>query len=177
MTQITACQDSGATFRNYAYSSLNIVGRYCQHLTKGAPPLQTDEWLPMVYIVTANLKRFLLGTFHDVSGRCLHEQVYKFVYRFNRRHWESQLPYRLVNVAANHSRLSHFKTIRRKHLRRHIKLIEIIRQSQLKIEFSQLSSSLQIKTLLVQLPLKLLYLVCQVDNRIYVTPALHVGEG
>lgn len=33
-------------------------------------------------------KRFLLGTFHGVSGKYLQEYLDEFVFRFNRRYWE-----------------------------------------------------------------------------------------
>ena len=56
----------------------------------------------MVHILIANLKRFLLGTFHGVSGHYLHEYVFEFVYRFSRRLWQDQLPRRLLNAAACH---------------------------------------------------------------------------
>jgi hypothetical protein len=34
------------------------------HIAKITPPEEADQWLPWVHIVIANLKRFLLGTFH-----------------------------------------------------------------------------------------------------------------
>ena len=53
--------------------------------------------LPWVHIVIANLKRFLLGTFHGaVRPHRLQEYIDEFVYRFNRRYWEEQIPNRLL---------------------------------------------------------------------------------
>lgn len=60
--------------------------------SRSPPPEQVDKWLPIVYMAIANLKRFLLGTFHGVSSRKLQKCLDEFVYRYNRRFWESQLP-------------------------------------------------------------------------------------
>ena len=66
------------------------------------PPAKVDDRLPIVPTAIANLKRFLLGTFHGVSGPKLQKYLDEFVYRYNRRFWESQLPDRLLKVCANH---------------------------------------------------------------------------
>ena len=50
----------------------------------------------------AILKRFLLGTFHGAYSRKLQKYLDEFVYRYNRRFWESQLPERLFNFCALH---------------------------------------------------------------------------
>lgn len=69
------------------------------------PPKKVDDWLPVVHTAIANLKRFLLGTFHGVSGEKLQKYLDEFTYRFNRRYWESELPDRLLNVCTNHGPL------------------------------------------------------------------------
>lgn len=48
----------------------------------------------------ANLKFFLLGTFHGGSSKKLQKYLDEFVYRYNRRFWEPQLPQRLFNLGA-----------------------------------------------------------------------------
>jgi hypothetical protein len=50
-----------------------------------------------VHTAIANLKRFLLGTFHGVSPQ-LQKYLDEFVYRYNRRFWEPQLPHRLLTA-------------------------------------------------------------------------------
>jgi hypothetical protein len=45
-----------------------------------------------VHIAIANLKRFLLGTYHGVSGEKLQRYLNEFFYRFNRRFWLLQIP-------------------------------------------------------------------------------------
>ena len=104
--QLTQCLEPTAAVRSDAYSALNILAQHCQQQAQVTTPQQADKWLPMVHIVIANLKRFLLGTFHGVSGRYLHEYIFEFVYRFNRHSWEDQLSRRLLNATANHATVS-----------------------------------------------------------------------
>lgn len=66
------------------------------HIAKITPPEEAAQWLPWVHIVIANLKRFLLGTFHGaVRPHRLQEYIDEFLYRFNPRDWEGQIPNRL----------------------------------------------------------------------------------
>lgn len=75
----------------------------CQlHVPQKTPADKVDEWLPWVHIVISNLKRFILGTYHGVSGKYLQEYINEFCYRFNRRRWEKQLPLRLLSLCVNH---------------------------------------------------------------------------
>ncbi len=64
--------------------------------SKVVPPKETSKWLPWVHIAIANLKRYLLGTFHGVSGSHLQKYLDEFCYRFNRRFWLLQIPERLL---------------------------------------------------------------------------------
>jgi len=78
-------------------SGLAVQATYIPRIT---PPEEADHWLPWVHIVIANLKRlkrFLLGTFHGaVRPHRLQEYIDEFVYGFNRRSWEEQIPNRLL---------------------------------------------------------------------------------
>ena len=56
------------------------------------PAERVEEWLPWVHIAIGNLKAYLLGTFLGVTGKYLQEYLDEFVYRFNRRFWEPELP-------------------------------------------------------------------------------------
>ena len=88
--------------RSDALAALASLGNSHRHSARVTPPKQATEWLPKVHLVIANLKRFILGTFHGVSPRYLQDYVDEFVYRFNRRHWEAQLPQRLLEAAVAH---------------------------------------------------------------------------
>ena len=77
--------------------ALNIIDKTQQHEARVTPSELVDEWLPWVHIAIGNLKAFLLGTFHGVTGKFLQEYLNEFCYRFNRRQMEREIPNRLLN--------------------------------------------------------------------------------
>jgi hypothetical protein len=83
--------------------TLRVLAAEYQHRGQVTPPDQVKNWLPWVHIVISNLKRFLLGTFHGVTRRYLKDYIHEFVYRFNRRFWEPELPNRLLHLALAHA--------------------------------------------------------------------------
>lgn len=72
------------------------IASVATHMPKVTPFELVDEWLPKVHVAIANLKRFLLGTFHGISLAYVQEYLNEFCYRFNRRFWEMQIPSRLL---------------------------------------------------------------------------------
>lgn len=58
-----------------------------------------DKHLAWVGIVTANLKRFLLGTYHSVSPKYLNRYLAEFSYRLNRRYFGLGIFERLLNIS------------------------------------------------------------------------------
>ena len=84
-------------------AALNIIDNTQQHEARVTPSELVDEWLPWVHIAIGNLKAFLLGTFHGVSGKYLQEYLGEFCYRFNRRKIEKEIPNRLLNLAIIHA--------------------------------------------------------------------------
>ena len=91
-----------AEVRSDAFSALKALAQRHHHEARVTPPEKVDEWLPTVHLVISNLKRYLLGTYHGVSRAYLQEYIDEFVFRFNRRNWEPQLPRRLIQAAVNH---------------------------------------------------------------------------
>jgi transposase-like protein len=91
--------------RTDAYPALNIIDKTQQHKPRVTPSEKVDEWLPWVHIAIGNLKAFLLGTFHGVTGNYLQEYLNEFCYRYNRRFVEKQIPNRLLNLAIIHTPL------------------------------------------------------------------------
>ncbi|MDX2368301.1 MAG: IS1595 family transposase [Colwellia sp.] len=83
--------------------ALNITGNTQNHEARVTPAELVDEWLPWVHIAIGNLKAFLLGTYHGVTGKYLQEYIDEFCYRFNRRFVEKELPNRLLNLAIIHA--------------------------------------------------------------------------
>ena len=90
------------TVRTDAYPANNGLAVHATHIAKITPPEEATEWLPWVHIAIANLKRFLLGTFHGTSKAYLQEYLNEFCYRFNRRFWESEIPNRLLRLCIDH---------------------------------------------------------------------------
>jgi hypothetical protein len=90
------------TTRTDGLMALRVLGETQQHEGRVTKAEQVDGWLPWVHIAIGNLKAFLLGTFHGVTGTYLQEYLDEFVYRFNRRFWEAELPLRLLNACMDH---------------------------------------------------------------------------
>lgn len=63
-------------------AALNVLADDQLHCPELTPPKQASKWLPWVHMAIANLKRFLLETFHGVSAKCLQEYLNEFYYRF-----------------------------------------------------------------------------------------------
>ncbi len=78
------------------------IAPYVTHISKITPPEEVDNWLPWVHVAIANLKRFLLGTFHGTSKPYLQRYLNEFCYRFNRRFWETEIPSRLLKLCLDH---------------------------------------------------------------------------
>ena len=94
----------GAVSHTDAFPSLAGLAVQSTHIAKiTSSPEEADEWLPWVHVVISNLKRFLLGTYHGaVRPHRLQEYIDEFVYRFNRRFWEEQIPNRLLRLCVEH---------------------------------------------------------------------------
>ena len=92
----------GQSVRTDALPALNAVNDTQEHQKKITPAKEAANWLPWVHIVIGNLKKFLNGTYHGVSAKYLQEYLDEFCYRFNRRFWEFELPYRLLNACLSH---------------------------------------------------------------------------
>ncbi len=72
----------------YGLTTLNIIDNTQQYEARVTPSELVDEWQPWVHIAIENLKTFLLGTFHGVSGKYLQKYFNEFCYWINRRRME-----------------------------------------------------------------------------------------
>lgn len=88
--------------RSDALAALSGLLPHVIHLKKVTPPERAKSWLPWVHIVIANLKRFLLGTYHGIGPNHLQGYLDEFAYRFNRRFWEPEIPNRLLRLCVDH---------------------------------------------------------------------------
>jgi transposase-like protein len=101
----------GQTIRTDALPSLNSIGEMHDHDKKVTPAHEAKKWLPLVHIMIGNLKKFLNGTYHGVSHKYLNEYIAEFSYRFNRRFWEPELPFRLLNACLTHVPINQLKIV------------------------------------------------------------------
>lgn len=71
-----------------AYNPLTKLGYSLQKVFASRKGVKTGDYLPLVGLVTSNLKRVLIGTYKG-AVRKHHLQAYlnEFVFRFNRRFW------------------------------------------------------------------------------------------
>lgn len=69
-----------------------------------------DAHLPMIHLVFSNLKTWLRGTHHGVSGKHLQSYLNEYVYRFNRRFYPMTGFYSVLGLAA-HSRAPTYKEL------------------------------------------------------------------
>jgi len=88
--------------RTDALPALNSLAHHVTHIKKVTPPEEATKWLPWVHIVIANLKRYLLGTYHGTGRDYLQGYLNEFTYRFNRRFWEAEIPNRLLRLCVDH---------------------------------------------------------------------------
>lgn len=88
--------------RTDALAALNGLMPHVIHIKQVTPPEKAKSWLPWVHIVIANLKRFLLGTYHGIGPNYLQGYLDEFAYRFNRRFWEPEIPNRLLRLCVDH---------------------------------------------------------------------------
>ena len=102
---------AGQTVQTDGLPAMNTVKEAQNHLAKVMKQTDPDKWLRLVHIVIGNLKKFINGTFHGVSGKYLQEYLNEYCYRFNRRFWEYELPYRLLNACLAHTPVKPFLRI------------------------------------------------------------------
>lgn len=81
------------------------AGAYVKASKKGYPhersvysrePEKTAEHLKWINVLTSNLKRFLISTYHGVYPKYRGKYLAEFAYRFNRRYWPHQAFDRLL---------------------------------------------------------------------------------
>ena len=83
--EATLRTDGYATYRSFE----RIGVRHDRHIQ--GDPARAGHILPWCHIVFGNLKNWLRGTFHGVSGKHLQRYLEEFVYRFDRRWREGEM--------------------------------------------------------------------------------------
>jgi transposase-like protein len=102
----------GQSFRSDGLQA-NYVLKSMGHKLEASPvpPEKICTELPWVHIAISLAKRFILGTYHGVSGKQLQRYLDEFCYRFNRRFFEPQLFSRLLKACVCGEPLTYAATI------------------------------------------------------------------
>ena len=79
-----------------AYRKAGRKGYKNQRSVYRKDPATTAAHLKWVNMLTSNLKRFLLSTYHGVFSKYRRAYLAEFAYRFNRRYWPEQAFDRLL---------------------------------------------------------------------------------
>lgn len=82
--------DKGSEFKG--------LSQLAEHIAVVSNKENNDKHLPWIGILTANLKRKLLGTYHSVSDSYLDRYLAEFCYKLNRRYFGLKLFERLINI-------------------------------------------------------------------------------
>ena len=99
--QQTIRTDGGTSFR-----ALEELG-FKHDLHPRMTPQEMDRFLPWASTLTANVKRFLVGTHHFEAPKHLQRFLDEFSYRFNRRWFHGQLFDRLLTACATTGSVSY----------------------------------------------------------------------
>lgn len=83
------------------YCGLEAIGIRHDRKVQGPDRAHSKKILPWSHTVFGNLKTWLRGTFHGVSGKYLQLYLHEFVYRFDRRWREGELFGFVLNRAAH----------------------------------------------------------------------------
>jgi len=81
------------------YASLRKRGYDHHAIAEWGDPEVADEFLPIVHLVFANLKTWLIGIHHGVSGQHLQAYLNEFTFRFNRRFYPFNAFRSLLGIA------------------------------------------------------------------------------
>lgn len=92
-----------ATDDGSEYTNLGSLGYAHQPVPMHHDRSKMDAWLPMVGIVTANLKAWMNGTFHGVRKQHLQAYLNEFMFRFNRRFYRALSFRTLLGLGAHNT--------------------------------------------------------------------------
>ena len=84
-----------------AYASLGTRGYRHTAVAERGDPQVAEEHLPMIHLVFASLKTWLVGTHHGVSHQHLQTYLNEFTFRFNRRFYPFNAFRSLLGIAGD----------------------------------------------------------------------------
>ena len=89
--------ESGSRINSDAYRSYNVLTTEYEHTAKNFNPTEDPSHLKWLHVILSNAKAFIQGTFHGLDKIHLQRYLNEFCYRFNRRRFEGQGFFRLLN--------------------------------------------------------------------------------
>jgi transposase-like protein len=87
----------GSKITSDAYKSYNALADKYEHEPVKFDPINEPEHLKWLHVLVSNAKAFILGTFHGLDEKHMQRYLDEFCYRFNRRKFEGQGFFRLLN--------------------------------------------------------------------------------
>jgi transposase-like protein len=81
------------------YNRLSKSGYNHQAIAECGDPEVAEDFLPIIHLVFANLKTWLIGTHHGVSAKHLQAYLNEFTFRFNRRFYPFNAFRSLLGIA------------------------------------------------------------------------------
>ena len=97
---------------NPAYNPLTRLGYSLEKVFASHKGTKTGQYLPLVGLVTSNLKRWLLGTYKGaVLKHHLPAYLNEFVFRFNRRFWRGPAFLRVLGMAVERDQRPEYETL------------------------------------------------------------------
>ena len=91
----------GSTIKSDGYRSYNALNAEYQHEPKKFNPVDDPDHLKWLHIILSNAKAFIEGTFHGLDTKHFQRYLDEFCYRLNRRKFEGQGFFRLLNACVS----------------------------------------------------------------------------
>ena len=87
----------GSTVKTDEYRSYKKLGLIYDHKPQAYDVLNNPDHLKWIHVIVSNAKAMITGTYHGLEAIHLQRYLNEFCYRFNRRKFEGQGFFRLLN--------------------------------------------------------------------------------
>jgi ISXO2-like transposase domain len=93
---------SSSTVWSDAYPSFSQIDQViARHIKEVTPSKEASEKLPWVHAMISNAKRLFLGVHHSIGKNYLQNYLNEFVYKLNRRTFQTDLFDRMITCGAS----------------------------------------------------------------------------
>jgi transposase-like protein len=98
---------SGSSINSDAYRSYNALKEKYEHKPKKFNLIEDPCHLKWLHVIVSNAKAFIQGTFHGLDEKHFQRYLDEFCYRFNRRGFEGQGFFRLLNSCVDSNTITY----------------------------------------------------------------------